>query len=105
MKEPVKFKLCQPIEHGDKTIDELTIRFPTTKEIRKVGGFPYKTDSQYEEAEIDTEKAARYLSICADIPPSVVDKMDIGDFQNACFIINGFFMASLSRRFSIVASK
>lgn len=101
----IKFKLQEPIEHGGKVIEELNIRHPTTAEIRKVGGFPYKTDFAKEgEPDIDTERAAKYLSICAGIPPSVIDKMDIGDFQAACFTIYSFFMVSLTKRYSTAAS-
>ena len=104
--DAIKFKLQEPIEHGGKTIEELTIRPPTTAEIRKVGGFPYKTDFSKEgEPDIDTDRAAKFLSICAGIPPSVVDKMDIGDFQAACTTIYSFFMVSLTKRSSNAASK
>lgn len=102
----VKFKLQEPIEHGSKMIEELSIRPPTTAEIRKVGGFPYKTDFVKEgEPDIDTDRCAKYLSICAGIPPSVVDKMDIGDFQAACITIYSFFAVSLTKRYSNAASK
>ena len=105
MKDVVSFKLSTPIQHGDKEIVELSIRQPTTAEIRKVGGFPYKTDfSTEDQPELDAARAAQYLAICASIPPSVVDKMDIGDFQAACYVIYGFFVGSLSRRLSNVVS-
>lgn len=105
--ETIKFKLHEPIQHGGQMINELDIRPPTTAEIRKVGGFPYKTDflTKGGEPDIDTDRAAKFLSICARIPPSVIDKMDIGDFQAACVTIYSFFMVSLTNRFSNAASK
>ncbi len=105
MSEPIKFSLQEPIKHGEKEITELMIRCPTTAEIRMVGGFPYKVDFTHEgEPDLDTDRAAKYLSICANIPPSVVNKMDIGDFQAAVLIIYGFFVGSLTKHYSKSAS-
>ena len=88
------FKLRKPITaHGEETT-ELTLRAPTTPDIRTIG-MPFLIHASGGEAiEIRTEIVARYISKLAGIPMSAVDAIEPADFGELSGVVIGFFGAS-----------
>lgn len=93
MSDPIK--LDQPIEAHGEQVSELTVRRPTVQEVRAIKAMPYKIGKD-EEVTLDTEVAAKYIAVCAGIPPSSVNQLDLADFNTLCWEVAGFFMKSAS---------
>ncbi|MBJ2274799.1 MULTISPECIES: phage tail assembly protein [Pseudomonas] len=93
MSEPIK--LSGPIEAHGEQVSELTVRRPTVQEVRAIKAMPYKIGKD-EEVTLDTEVAAKYIAVCAGIPPSSVNQLDLADFNTLCWEVAGFFMTSAS---------
>jgi hypothetical protein len=93
MSEPIK--LSGPIEAHGEQVGELTVRRPTVQEVRAIKALPYKIGKD-EEVTLDTEVAAKYIAVCAGIPPSSVNQLDLTDFNELCWEVAGFFMKSAS---------
>ncbi|MGR0136646.1 phage tail assembly protein [Pseudomonas sp. RSP] len=91
MSEPIK--LDQPIEAHGEQLSELTVRRPTVQEVRAIKALPYKVGKD-DEVTLDTEVAAKYIAVCAGIPPSSVNQLDLADFNTLCWEVTGFFMKS-----------
>ena len=88
--------LSAPITaHGEK-LQALTLRRPTPAECRKVRSLPYSI-GQNEEVTLDLNVAMAYIAICADIPPSSVDQMDLSDINTLAWKVAGFFMTPASK--------
>lgn len=93
MSEPIK--LSGPIEAHGEQVSELTVRRPTVQEVRAIKALPYKIGKD-EEVTLDTEVAAKYIAVCAGIPPSSVNQLELTDFNELCWEVAGFFMKSVS---------
>ncbi|MDN5397972.1 MAG: phage tail assembly protein [Pseudomonas sp.] len=91
MSEPIK--LSGPIEAHGEQVSELTVRRPTVQEVRAIKALPYKIGKD-EEVTLDTEVAAKYIAVCAGIPPSSVNQLELTDFNELCWEVAGFFMKS-----------
>lgn len=91
----VTYELSAPIEAHDETRNELTLRRPTIQETRAIKSLPYRIDKN-EEAVIDTEVVAKYIAVCAGIPPSSVNQLDLHDLNQIGWIIVSFFMKPAS---------
>lgn len=88
-------KLQVPIEaHGD-SLTELNLRRPTVQEVRAIKALPYKIDKN-EEVSLDMDVAAKYIAVCAGIPPSSVNQLDLADLNTLCWQVAGFFMTPAS---------
>lgn len=88
-------KLSAPIEAHGQELSELTIRRPTPKEARSIKALPYKIDKD-ESVSIDLDVAAKYIVVCAGIPSSSVDQLDLADLNSLSWQIAGFFMTPAS---------
>lgn len=88
-------KLQLPIEaHGDQ-LSELTLRRPTVTEVRAIKALPYRIGKD-EEVSLDMDVAAKYIAVCAGIPPSSVNQLDLADLNSLSWAVAGFFMTAAS---------
>ncbi|MNC78403.1 hypothetical protein D3C75_1306040 [compost metagenome] len=44
----------------------------------------------------DAETASKYIAVCAGIPPSSVNQLDLSDLNTLAWMVIGFFMAPAS---------
>ncbi|MBW8356712.1 MAG: phage tail assembly protein [Pseudomonas sp.] len=88
-------KLQAPIEAHGETLVELTLRRPTVQEVRAIKALPYKIDKS-EEVSLDMDVAAKYIAVCAGIPPSSVNQLDLADLNALSWAVAGFFMSAAS---------
>ncbi len=87
--------LSQSIEAHDQSLNELTLRRPTVQEVRAIKALPYKIDKN-EDVSLDMDVAAKYIAVCAGIPPSSVNQLDLADLNALSWVVAGFFMTSAS---------
>ncbi len=88
-----KHSLTVPIQAHKETLTELTLRRPTTKECRDLGGLPYSLGEGNKPQPL-LDMAAQYIVLCAGIPLSSVDQLDLSDFNDLIWVVIGFFMTS-----------
>ena len=88
-------KLSAPIEAHGESLTELTLRRPTVQEVRAIKALPYKIDKN-EEVSLDMDVAAKYIAVCAGIPPSSVNQLDLADLNGLSWAVAGFFMSAAS---------
>ena len=86
-------KLQVPIEAHGEPLLELTLRRPTVQEVRTIKALPYKIDKN-EEISLDMDVAAKYIAVCAGIPPSSVNQLDLADLNSLSWAVAGFFMSA-----------
>jgi len=90
------FPLSAPIiAHGEK-LTELTLRRPTPLEARAIKALPYKIDAD-EAVSLDLDVAAKYIAVCAAVPPSSVNQLDLADLNSLAWVVAGFFMTPASK--------
>ncbi|MFG0828766.1 phage tail assembly protein [Pseudomonas sp. CJQ_7] len=89
-------QLSAPIEAHGESMQELTLRRPTVQEVRTIKALPYRIDKS-EEVTLDMDVAAKYIAVCAGIPPSSVNQLDLSDLNTASWVIAGFFMSAASK--------
>jgi len=89
-------KLQVPIEAHSEPVTELTLRRPTVQEVRAIKALPYKIDKN-EEVSLDMDVAAKYIAVCAGIPPSSVNQLDLSDLNALSWAVAGFFMSAASQ--------
>jgi len=83
------------IAHGEE-LTELTLRRPTTQEARAIKALPYKIDAD-EAVSLDLDVAAKYIAVCAAVPPSSVNQLDLADLNSLAWVVAGFFMSPASK--------
>lgn len=88
-------KLQVSIEAHGETVRELTLRRPTVQEVRAIKALPYKIGKD-EEVSLDMDVAAKYIAVCAGIPPSSVNQLDLADLNSLSWAVAGFFMTAAS---------
>ena len=88
-------KLQAPIEAHGEPLTELNLRRPTVQEVRAIKALPYKIDKN-EEVSLDMDVAAKYIAVCAGIPPSSVNQLDLADLNTLSWQVAGFFMSAAS---------
>lgn len=86
-------KLHAPIDAHGESVSELTLRRPTVQEVRAIKALPYKIDKN-EEVSLDMDVAAKYIAVCAGIPPSSVNQLDLADLNSLSWAVAGFFMSA-----------
>ena len=91
MSEPIK--LGVPIEAHGEQLTELTLRRPTVQEVRAIKAMPYKLDKN-EDVCLDMDVAAKYIAVCAGIPPSSVNQLSLPDLNQLAWTVFSFFMPS-----------
>lgn len=88
-------KLQVAIEAHGEPLTELTMRRPTVQEVRAIKALPYKIDKN-EEVSLDMDVAAKYIAVCAGIPPSSVNQLDLADLNSLSWAVASFFMSAAS---------
>lgn len=86
-----------PIEAHGETVTQLNLRRPTVQEVRAIKSLPYKI-GQDEEVKIDTDVAAKYIAVCAAIPSSSVNQLDLSDLNDLAWAVTRFFMNAASAK-------
>ena len=86
-------KLNTPIQAHGEPVTELTLRRPTTRECRTIGQLPYRIEKD-ESVGLNLDIAAKYIVVCAEIPSSSVDQLEVADLNTLAWALAGFFMAS-----------
>ncbi|KTC37237.1 MAG: phage tail assembly protein [Pseudomonas sp.] len=89
-------KLQVAIEAHGESLDELTLRRPTVQEVRSIKALPYRIDKS-EEVSLDMDVAAKYIAVCAGIPPSSVNQLDLADLNGLSWAVASFFMSAASQ--------
>lgn len=90
------YPLSVPINaHGQQT-DTLHLRRPSTAEVRKIGRLPYVLVDDQGKFTPQIDVVAQYLVVCAGIPPSAVDQLDLHDLNQLAWVVCGFFMTAAS---------
>ncbi|MDT6918589.1 phage tail assembly protein [Pseudomonas atacamensis] len=88
-------KLQVAIEAHGEPLTELVLRRPTVQEVRAIKALPYKIDKS-EEVSLDMDVAAKYIALCAGIPPSSVNQLDLADLNALSWAVASFFMSAAS---------
>lgn len=88
-------QLSSPIDAHGEQVSELTFRRPTAQEARAIKALPYKID-QNQDVSLDLDVAAKYIAVCAGIPPSSVNQLDLADLNSLSWKVAGFFMTAAS---------
>ncbi|AEJ11834.1 MULTISPECIES: phage tail assembly protein [Pseudomonas] len=88
-------KLSAPIQAHGADVTQLELRRPTVQEVRNIKALPYKMDKD-EAVSLDMDVAAKYIAVCAAIPTSSVNQLDLADLNNAAWTVAGFFLAPAS---------
>lgn len=90
----MKYQLKTPIEHANETIEELDLKEPNTK-LAKQLGLPYAVGTDGAPRP-NTAVCAAYLSKLAGLPPSVIETLNLADFNALCWAVVGFFVGAES---------
>lgn len=88
-------KLNTPIQAHGEEVTELTLRRPTAQEARAIKALPYTIGAD-EAVGLDLDVAAKYIAVCAGIPPSSVNQLDLADLNTLAWMVAGFFMTPAS---------
>jgi len=83
-KEPKVFKLSEPVEVGGATIEEITIKPPKGKHIKKV-----------DPNNLNMETLLDIAGKCSGHAPSVFDELDAGDCIAICGVVGDFLGSGL----------
>lgn len=86
-------KLNTPIQAHGEQLSELTLSRPTTRQCRDIGQLPYRIEKD-ESVGLNLDVAAKYIVVCAGIPGSSVDQLEVADLNTVAWALAGFFMAS-----------
>lgn len=87
----VTIKLSKPVKAHGEEVSELTLREPTTKDVRELG-FPYAVAlSEQNRIVFDAAVVAKYLVKLAGVPLSSIDQLSLPDFQALQGVVQGFF--------------
>lgn len=87
----VTHKLSTPIQAHGEEVTELELRRPTVQECRAIKVLPYTIGGDgYPIAEV--EAAAKYIAVCAKIPPTSVNQLALSDLNKVIWLIIGFFL-------------
>ena len=92
----VDVPLAVPIKAHGEEVSVITLRRPTVAEVRKIGRLPYAIVDDSGSAGPDMHVIPAYVAVCAGIPPSSVDQIDLSDLNQLAWTIAGFFMAPAS---------
>lgn len=96
MSQSVVHPLSFPITAHDAEVTLLTLRRPTVPECRAIKAMPYKIDKD-ESVSVDLDVAAKYIAVCAAIPPSSVNQLDLNDLNGLAWVVVGFFLTPASK--------
>lgn len=87
--DSIKVPLSKPVMPYGETVTEVTLRRPTTKELRECGQ-PYRLEGGGLQA--DYVACAKLLTkVCTPpLPAPTIDELDPGDFDDMAMILVGF---------------
>lgn len=91
-----QFPLNTPITAHGAEVVSLTLRRPTVPESRAIKVLPYKIDKN-EDVSVDLEAAAKYIAVCAGIPPSSVNQLELNDLNTLAWAVVSFFLTPVSK--------
>ncbi|MFV2944236.1 phage tail assembly protein [Pseudomonas japonica] len=87
----VTHKLSAPIQAHGEEVNELELRRPTVQECRAIKVLPYTIGADgYPVAEV--EASAKYIAVCAKIPPTSVNQLALPDLNKLAWLVIGFFL-------------
>lgn len=89
--ETIPYTLESPIQAHGETLTVLQVRRPSPLECRQIKAFPYVLGGDGMPV-AELEAAARYISLCADIPPSSVNQLSLYDLNQLTWMLIGFFV-------------
>ncbi len=81
--------------HGEE-VSEVTLRRPTSKEIKQIGRMPYLLDDGGKPTP-NMAVMSDYLVLCLGIPESSVDQMALLDINQLSWAMVGFFLNAESK--------
>lgn len=90
------YTLNAPIQAHGEQLTELTLRRPTIQEVRNIKMLPYvvgENDMPVAEVEV----AAKYIAVCAGIPPGSVNQLDLSDLNRLVWMVIGFFLSAATK--------
>lgn len=87
----VTHTLATPITAHGAEVSELELRRPTVQECRAIKALPYIVGESGHPI-MEVEAVAKYIAICAAIPASSVNQLDLADLNTIGWLIVGFFM-------------
>lgn len=90
-------KLDTPIQAHGEPVEELTLRRPTTRECRQIGLLPYRFEKD-ESVGVNLDVAAKYIVVCAGIPSSSVEQLEVADLNTVAWALVAFFMVSPKKK-------
>jgi hypothetical protein len=76
-------KLAFPIENGTEKVVQLEIRKPLAGDLRGMG------------RDMGMDEMMTLASRCSGYPPSVIEKLDLSDFQKVAEVLGNFMEAGL----------
>lgn len=88
--------LAVPIKAHGEELTVLKLRRPTTAEVRKIGRMPYVAVDESGKITPDMAVVPDYISVCAGIPPSSVEQLDLSDLNTLAWSIAAFFLMPAS---------
>ena len=92
----ITHKLAAPINAHGEELKELKIRRPTPHEVRTIKVLPYVLGEDNRPV-AETEAASKYIAVCAGIPPSSVNQLDIFDLNTLVWMVIGFFLTPATK--------
>ncbi|MEW9678723.1 phage tail assembly protein [Pseudomonas sp. TE50-2] len=93
----VTHTLATPIQAHNEEVTELTLRRPTVQECRAIKALPYVVGESGHPI-MEVEAVGKYIAICAAIPASSVNQLDLADLNTIGWLIVGFFMPQDSKQ-------
>lgn len=85
--------LSAPIQAHGESLAIIALRRPTVLDCRAINALPYKIEKD-ESVSLCLDTAAKYIAVCAGIPPGSVNQLDIADLNTLAWVVAGFFMSS-----------
>lgn len=87
----IAHKLTKPIKAHGQEVSEVTLRRPTSKEIKQIGRMPYLLDDGGKPTP-NMAVMSDYLVVCLGIPESSLDQMELLDLNQLTWAVIGFFL-------------
>jgi hypothetical protein len=91
-----EFPLSAPIQAHGEQVSVLNVRRPTPEEMRAIRVLPY-TLTESNMPNPDMEAVAKYIAVCAGIPPTSVNQLELYDLNQLAWTIIGFFLNAVSK--------
>src|SRR5690606_31437955 len=96
MSDQKVFKLTAPVKAFGDEFHELSMRAPTTTDVRAINALPYVFSK--DAGGVPTlvpDVCARYISRLANVPQSAVDQLELVDFHSMSWYVAIYFLQQL----------